>query len=184
LLHLVACSLGFAIFGQVSFRAIHCFILLPDVCKPFLHKGSAISKSPILKYSSARLFKIRTIKNSTASGANSFVFPSKEKVRSRQIKEIVRRSLKGHNKISVDFEKNLNTYLNKVCRIMEEKSIDRTKVYLGELSNQLTKLDKPVSSFEKSNFENFLREVSALDRSVESNFTHLRDYTDGVEWLR
>lgn len=67
---------------------------------------------------------------------------------------------------------------------MEEKSIDRTKVYLGELSNQLTKLDKPVSSFEKSNFENFLREVSALDRSVESNFTHLRDYTDGVEWLR
>ncbi len=109
---------------------------------------------------------------------------SKEKMRQKELREIVKKSTKGYNKIATEFEKNLNSYLNKVCRIMEEKSIDRTKVYLGELSNQLNKLDRPLSQAEKSGFEQFLHDVSKIEHDVESNFTHIKDYTDGIEWMR
>ncbi len=67
---------------------------------------------------------------------------------------------------------------------MEEKSIDRAKVYLGELSSQLKKLDQPISKTDKQNFEKFLKEVEKIENGIQSNLTHLKAYTDGVEWIK
>jgi GTPase SAR1 family protein len=111
------------------------------------------------------------------------IVTSKEKMRRKQLQSIFRKARKGYNTVATNFEKNLNGYLSKVCRLMEEKSIDRTKVYLGELSGQLSKLDKPLSSSEKSEFDDFLYEISKIEHETQSTLAHLKDYTDGIEWL-
>tara|TARA_B100000745_G_scaffold260250_1_gene183818 strand:+ start:84 stop:287 length:204 start_codon:yes stop_codon:yes gene_type:complete len=67
---------------------------------------------------------------------------------------------------------------------MEEKSIDRAKVYLGELSSQLNKLDQPISKADKQNFETFLKEIEKIENGIHSNLIHLKEYTDGVEWIK
>lgn len=111
------------------------------------------------------------------------IVTSKEKIRKKQTQSIFRKARKGYNTVATNFEKNLNGYLSKVCRLMEEKSIDRTKVYLGALSGQLSKLDKPLSSSEKSGFDDFLNEISKIEQETQSTLVHLKDYTDGIEWL-
>lgn len=104
------------------------------------------------------------------------------KVRAKHIRDTMNKSRKSYNKIAADFLGNLNGHLDGICRFMEEKSIDRTKVYLGELSLQLTKLDSQISTGEKENFEAFLRETAVIENEIASNFIHLKDYTDGIEW--
>lgn len=106
------------------------------------------------------------------------------KKREYQIRDIVAKSRKSYNNISKDCVLNLNQYLNEVCRFMEEKSIDRAKVYLHELSSQLQKLDQPISESEKQNFEKFILEISEIENGIQSNLSHLKAYTDGIEWLK
>lgn len=111
------------------------------------------------------------------------ILTSDIKLRQKSIQGIVLKSKKCYSKIITDFLSNLNSHLDEVCMNMEEKAIDRTKVYLGELSNQLNKLDIQISSKEKANFEAFINDVSQIENAIESNFTHLKDYTNGIGWL-
>jgi hypothetical protein len=55
---------------------------------------------------------------------------------------------------------------------------------LGTLSTQLKKLDQPISKTEKQNFERFLKEITSIENGIQSNLTHLKAYTDGVEWIK
>jgi len=105
------------------------------------------------------------------------------RLRQKSIHKIVVKSTESYNNIATAFSANLNDYLNAVCKSMEEKSIDRTSVYLGELSSQLGKLDKQMTSLEKNNLDNFLNEVTTIENEIESNFNHLKEYTDGIERL-
>lgn len=112
------------------------------------------------------------------------IFTADIKKRDRQKRDIISKSRRSYNSISKDCLFNLNQYLNNICRFMEEKSIDRAKVYLGELSSQLKKLDQPISRADKLNFEKFLKEVEKIENGIQSNLTHLKAYTDGVEWIK
>lgn len=112
------------------------------------------------------------------------VFTPNTKIRARNVRDIVSRAKRTYNNMSTDYYANLNKYLNDVCRFMEEKSIDRAKVYLGTLSSQLKKLDQPISKADKQNFENFLKEIVIIENGIQSNLSHLKAYTDGVDWIR
>lgn len=112
------------------------------------------------------------------------VFTSDVKKRERQKKDIMSKSMRSYNNISKECLFNLNIYLNDICRFMEEKSIDRAKVYLGELSSQLKKLDQPISKADRQKFEVFLKEIEVIENGIQSNLTHLKEYTDGVEWIK
>lgn len=111
-------------------------------------------------------------------------FTSDDKKREKHIRDIVNRARSTYNNMALDYYANLSKYLTDVCRFMEEKSIDRAKVYLGELSTQIKKLDQPISKSERLNFEKFLTEIPSIERGIESNLSHLKVYTDGVEWLK
>lgn len=117
-------------------------------------------------------------------GAIGDLFTSDIKKRERHIRDILSKSKRSYNNISKECLFNLNQYLNNICRFMEEKSIDRAKVYLGELSGQLNKLDQPISRTERQNFEKFLQEISDIENKIQSNLSHLQAYTDGVEWIK
>ena len=112
------------------------------------------------------------------------LFTSDNKKRERQIRDIMTKSQRSYNSISKDCLFNLNQYLNNVCRIMEEKSIDRAKVYLGELSVQLKKLDEPISETERENYAKFLNEVAKIEPKIQSNLSHLQAYINGIEWIK
>jgi ribosome biogenesis GTPase A len=112
------------------------------------------------------------------------IFTTDIKKRDRQKRDIISKSRRCYKNISEECLFNLNQYLNNICRFMEEKSIDRAKVYLGELSSQLKKLDQPISKADKKNFEKFLDEVEKIENGIQSNLTHLKAYTDGVEWIK
>lgn len=112
------------------------------------------------------------------------IFTSNEKVRARNIRDVVSRAKRAYNSVSNNYYINVSMYLTAVCRFMEETSIDRAKVYLGTLSSQLKNLDQPISDMEKQNFENFLKEITTIENGIQSNLTHLKAYTDGVEWIK
>jgi len=109
-------------------------------------------------------------------------FTSDIRKRNNQIQKILSKSKRCYNDFSKEYLINLNEYLNNICRFMEEKSIDRSKVYLGELSTQLEKLDLPISDIEKQNFEKFVSEISQIENGIQSNLSHLKAYTDGIDW--
>jgi len=124
----------------------------------------------------------RFIENIFATLSN--IVTSDIKIREKRKKDIMSKSRKFCNNVSKDCVTNMNQYLTNICRHMEEKSIDRTKVYLGELSSQLKKLDHPISALEKNNYEKFLKEISKIENGIQSNLTHLQEYIDGVAWIK
>lgn len=124
----------------------------------------------------------RGIKN--LSNAIENLFTSETKKRKMYIEDILSKANKGYSNLYNDCLTNLNQYLKDICESMEEKSIDRTRVYLGELSSQLKKLDQPISQNEKQNFEKFLEEIAKIENEIQSSLAHLQVYTDGIEKVK
>ncbi len=110
------------------------------------------------------------------------VVTSKANIRRRSINKIIKKADSVYSKITGQFLNNLSYSLNTACEKIQEKSLDRTGVYLGELTNQLNGLD--VSSFteeEIENYNSFLTELEEIESLIQSNVLHLKDYTDAAQ---
>jgi len=112
-----------------------------------------------------------------------FLADPKEK-QEREIKSIMSKATKGYKKIETEFLAELNKYLTAICRKLEEKSIERTKAYLGTLSSKLSNAGKQLQPHELKNYENFAAAIGLLEQEIDSAFTDLEDYTSSIDWLK
>ncbi|PQJ13009.1 hypothetical protein CJD36_004500 [Flavipsychrobacter stenotrophus] len=109
------------------------------------------------------------------------LFTSNKKLRNKQIASIVARSSDGYKNIETNFLLNFHHHLNTITEDIKIKSLDRTDVYLGELSSQLEKFETPISNIEKLNYERFLAEIGQIELKIGSNLNHLKAYTYGID---
>ncbi len=108
-------------------------------------------------------------------------FTEDGKVLKREINKIVSNSRKSYNQIQTQLLGNVSVYLNGICQNMLEKTNDRVKVYLGELNNEVRKLNTPLTDFEKENHIKIIQDLDKIAIAISSQYNHLKDYTDSID---
>lgn len=109
-------------------------------------------------------------------------FTADVKVRRKEISSICVKAEKGHRKIHKEFIDNINSQLTSICFSVEQKSIDRTNVYLASLNAQIGGLENTISKGKKNSYKSFLEELSTISDNIESCWNYLKDYSDSIEW--
>lgn len=114
------------------------------------------------------------------SGLYDF-FTEDDKVLQKEVNKIVSNSRKSYNQIQAQLLRNLSHYLNGICQNMLEKTEDRTNVYLGELNNEVMKLDKPLTDQERNDHLKFIKDLDKIEQAIYSHYNHLNEYTEGID---
>jgi GTPase SAR1 family protein len=111
------------------------------------------------------------------------VFTSEAEIRQRNINKIVNRAQSFYNQIQVDLLQNTSHFLNGVCFAIEDKSADRTNVYLGLLNKEVKELNRSLSDLEKTKHTSFIAEIESIEKEIQTHYVHLEEYASGVRWF-
>lgn len=112
-------------------------------------------------------------------------FTPSYKVRQKMIDAILRNSRSSYTTISNRYIGHIDFYLSKKCRLIEERTIDRTNVYLNQLSNRLAEVREIDSNGETDvDFDTFLAELTRIKTDIRKNLMYLKNYTDDFPIIR
>ena len=105
---------------------------------------------------------------------------SSDVIRTKQIERLCSKAHKSFSKIREQFNGHVASFIKTTTTAMVIMSQDRTMVYLGNLKQQLGKLQEPFSEEERVKYQHFLHETKAIENKIASDFIYLEAYTNGL----
>ena len=117
------------------------------------------------------------------SAANQIInaFIPFQVVREKQIEITYNCSVQGYNSILNSFLPHFKNRLSSAIDDIKNKSLERARIYLSELSSQLQKCEQPLHPEEQANFEKLSSIIQCLQFEIGSSLNHLKAYTYGID---
>ena len=109
------------------------------------------------------------------------VITSDFKLKQRQVGVIMRNSKRSFDTISKRYTGHIDAYLSTKARLIEEKAVDRTNVYLAQLDMRLRDVPLTKESETEIDTHAFLEDLSEIEIALKENLIHLKDKTDGIQ---
>ncbi len=107
-------------------------------------------------------------------------FKSNERIREKRIVELVNPAREKFRKMEAEFLNSISSHLNKVCRFIENKTVERSKIYLDTMQTELNKIGVPLSPSQKSNFLVLKNELKTLEEKGHRKMVLIKDYANGI----
>lgn len=121
----------------------------------------------------------KTIGNFLEAVEEAFLSPQTR--RELQVKQAMRKSKRVSDRITTDLVFYLHVYLQAYGEVMVDKAVERTKVYLHGLKEQLSQLDTPLTDLERENFHKCKESLMSIDTELYTRYLNLKEYANGIE---
>ncbi|HWY38017.1 MAG TPA: hypothetical protein VNY73_05630, partial [Bacteroidia bacterium] len=108
------------------------------------------------------------------------LFRSDDSLKKENIAKLITPAREQFNKIQVDFLNSISDYLNKVCRSIENKTVERSKIYLDSMQVELDLIGTPLTLADKNRLTQMKDELTNLERKGASQMLSIKDYANGI----
>lgn len=108
------------------------------------------------------------------------LFRSDDSLKKENISKLISPAREHFNKIQVDFLNTISDHLTKVCRSIENKTVERSKIYLDTMQSELDKTGTPLTSIEKDKLIQMKEELTKLEKVGASQMLSIKDYANGI----
>lgn len=108
------------------------------------------------------------------------IFRSEESLKKDRIQELMNPARQNFEKLETEFLSAVSAHLTKVCRFIENKTIERSQIYLDSMQAELDKVGKSLSQTERSNFQNLRSDLKILEEKGMRKMVVIKDYANGV----
>ncbi|MBN8694581.1 MAG: DUF4365 domain-containing protein [Bacteroidetes bacterium] len=108
------------------------------------------------------------------------LFRSDDSLKKENIAKLITPAREHFNKIQVDFLNSISDHLNKVCRSIENKTVERSKIYLDTMQAELDKVGTPLNELERKNLAQLKEKLVLLEKQGTSQMLSIKDYAHGI----
>lgn len=108
------------------------------------------------------------------------LFRSDDSLKKENISKLISPAREHFNKIQVDFLNTISDHLTKVCRSIENKTVERSRIYLDTLQSELDKIGTPLSTEDKNRLSEMKDELVKLEKKGMSQMLSIKDYANGI----
>ncbi|MFO0355983.1 MAG: dynamin family protein [Sphingobacteriaceae bacterium] len=108
------------------------------------------------------------------------LFRSDHSLKDENIAKLITPARTQFTKIQVDFLNSISDHLNKVCRSIENKTVERTKIYLDTMQAELDKINTPLNQGDKNRLTLMKQQLIGLETKGLSQMLSIKDYANGI----
>jgi GTPase SAR1 family protein len=108
------------------------------------------------------------------------LFRSDDSLKKENISKLISPAREHFSKIQVDFLNTISDHLTKVCRSIENKTVERSRIYLDTMQSELDKIGTPLSNDDKARLSEMKNELLKLEKRGTSQMLSIKDYANGI----
>lgn len=108
------------------------------------------------------------------------LFRSDDSLKRENVAKLITPARDHFSKIQTDFLNSISDHLNKVCRSIENKTVERSKIYLDTMQAELAKVGAPLSEADRYNLDQLKSQLVTLEKRGTSQMLSIKDYANGI----
>lgn len=108
------------------------------------------------------------------------IFKTHEEIKKERIAELIKPARENFKKLETEFLNSSSNYLNNVCRSIENKTIERSTIYLNTLHAELNTTGVALSQTQKQNIEALKAELTELETKGARKMLSIKNYANGI----